>query len=120
LVSGDTPLIVPLWYQFVDGAFYCASPKHAKVVELINRQPQCGFDVSTNDIPYKGVRGQGTAVILEQEGASTLSGLVERYLKTTQSAFAQWLLSRSADEVAIVVHPRWLTSWDFSSRMDSP
>lgn len=119
LISGDAPLVVPLWYQFVDGVFYCASPKHAKVIELIGRDPQCGFDVSTNEIPYKGVRGQGTAALLEEKGADALQALVQRYLKRTDSSFAQWLLSRAEDEVAIAIQPRWLSAWDFSSRMPS-
>lgn len=119
LMSGDAPLVVPLWYQFIDGVFYCASPKHAKIVELITQQPLCGFDVSTNDMPYKGVRGQGSAEIVQDQGASALQGLIERYLKSADSEFAQWLLSRSADEVAIIVRPRWLTAWDFSRRMRS-
>ncbi len=121
VTSGDAPLeaplVVPLWYQFVDGVFYCACPKHAKLIDLVQRSPQCGFDVSTNRMPYKGVRGQGEAQLLQEQGAATLERLIERYLKSDDSTFAQWLLSRAADEVAIALQPRWLTAWDFSARM---
>jgi nitroimidazol reductase NimA-like FMN-containing flavoprotein (pyridoxamine 5'-phosphate oxidase superfamily) len=119
LVSEKAPLVVPLWYQFVEGKFWCASPRHAKVVRLIEQQPQCGFDVSTNEIPYRGVRGQGSALIVHDQGAPALQALIERYLKHTDSEFAQWLLSRADDEVAICLEPRWLTAWDFSGRMAS-
>ena len=117
LQSGDAPLVIPLWFQFVEDAFYCACSKHAKVVELIRQAPLCGFDVSTNAMPYKGVRGQGAAEVLPEQGEPALQALVERYLKNTNSGFAQWLLSRSADEVAIIIRPQWMTAWDFSARM---
>ena len=113
----DGPLIVPLWFCFRDGAFYCASRPDAFVVEAIRQSDRCGFDLSDNTVPYRGVRGQGKAAIVPDEGPATLRMLVARYLGNLDSEFARWLLSRSEDEVAIVIRPEWITAWDFGKRM---
>ena len=117
LQSAEAPLIVPLWFVFHEGRFWCASPANAYVTKLANMQARCGFDVSENTMPYKGVRGQGTVSVSKPDGAKTLQRLVDRYLGGQSSPFAQWLLARQDDEIAIQIRPDWVTAWDFSSRM---
>jgi len=43
--------------------------------------------------------------------------LLDRYLGSRDSGFATWLIERASTEVAIRIEPTWLTSWDFSKRM---
>ena len=117
LEAGGAPIIVPLWYRFENNALWCASQRNARLVKWIERQPMCGFDISANDMPYKGIRGQGKAHLEPGEGATTLRALVQRYLGSDESDFARWLLARSDDEVAIRIQPAWLTAWDFTPRM---
>jgi len=117
IVAKETPLIVPLWYRFAEGSFWCASPSSAKVVQVLQDNPRCAFDVSVNDMPYRGVRGQGFAEVLHNEGETTLQVLIERYLGDTDSELARWLLSRADQEVAIAVRPTWISAWDYSARM---
>lgn len=117
LISDDAPLIVPLWFMFEAGVLWCACHQSAKLARLVDTQSHCGFDASDNTMPYRGVRGQGEVTIDKQRGASVLEELIERYLKTTNSDFARWLLSRRDEEVALAIRPRWITAWDFSARM---
>ena len=49
--------------------------------------------------------------------ADRLTALLQRYLGSTHSGLATWLLSRSETEVAIAIRPEHLTSWDFRRRM---
>ena len=46
-----------------------------------------------------------------------LSKLIDRYLGGSNQALADWLMSRKADEIAICLRPKTLSSWDFSERM---
>jgi hypothetical protein len=111
------PLIAPLWFEWDGLRFWCASHKDAAIVRALERQPLCAFDLSTNDMPYRGLRGRGHAHCRPERGAAVLERLIDRYLASRQSPLAVWLLSRSTDEIAIEITPTWQTSWDYSARM---
>lgn len=83
----------------------------------ISANPQVAFDVSTNDLPYRGVRGRGRATCRTAADNSQLEELLTRYLGNTEGQLAEWLLSRTGNESVITIEPTWLTSWDFSKRM---
>ena len=111
------PWMVSLWYRFDGGELVCATARDAAVVGYLEHEPEVAFEVSTNDPPYRGVRGNGTARIEPDEDLAVLRGLVERYLGGTDSALADELLDEDRDEVAIRIEPARLYSWDFSERM---
>lgn len=109
--------LVALWYRFRDGTFECATASDAATVEFLRRDPAVAFDVSTNDPPYRGIRGNGTATVQPDEGKRVLRALLERYLGGTDSALADRLLAPERDEVAIRIEPARVMSWDFTGRM---
>jgi nitroimidazol reductase NimA-like FMN-containing flavoprotein (pyridoxamine 5'-phosphate oxidase superfamily) len=111
------PLVLSLWFVWRDDALWCATAPNARVVRLLGREPRCGFEVARDAPPYSGVRGQGRAELVPARGAEILGVLVDRYLGTHESAFARWLLRRSASEMAIRIEPTRITSWDFAQRM---
>jgi nitroimidazol reductase NimA-like FMN-containing flavoprotein (pyridoxamine 5'-phosphate oxidase superfamily) len=111
------PLVISLWYLYENGRFYCATQKTAKIVAHLAGEPRCAFEIAADEPPYRGVRGQGKAVIIPERGAEILSRLLERYLQDATSTLAQWLLARSQQEVAIEIEPVALTSWDYTARM---
>ena len=112
-----TPLICSLWFVYADGCLWCATPADAAVAAWLAEDQRCGFEVAVNEIPYKGVRGQGSAVLLPEAGAEVLGRLIDRYLERRSSPLARWLLGRADTELAIRIEPRWVTAWDFSARM---
>ena len=116
-LSGGAPLICSLWYLYEDGKFWLATQKGASVVNFVRANPNCGIEVAGEQPPYRGVRGQGVARLDAAAGPAILERLIHRYLGESDSSFARWLLSRRNDEIAIEVDPIWLTSWDFSPRM---
>jgi len=117
VTSTGWPLVISLWYLYENERFYCATQKTAKIVAHLEREPRCAFEVAADEPPYRGVRGQGKAVIIPGRGAEILSRLLERYLQDTTSTFAQWLLARGQQEVAIEIEPVALTTWDYTVRM---
>lgn len=114
-----SPWVVTLWYRYREGALECATRANADVVRFLRRDSEIGFDISTNRIPYRGIRGTGTVEIEPDDGGAVLRDLVERYLGGTDSSLAEWLLDEDRDEVAIRIDPRELYSWDYSERMGS-
>ncbi len=115
--SDGCPLVASLWYLFREEALWCATPTHARVVGLLEKEPRCGFEIAVNAPPYRGVRGRGHAQLDAARGSEILHALVPRYLGEAPTAFSRWLLTRSVPETAIRIEIERLTSWDFTDRM---
>ncbi len=117
LTTNGVPLVLSLWFVHRDGAIWCACNKKARVIELLARNPRCGFEIAAETPPYRGVRGQGVAQLDIPGGAGVLAELLERYRIPGHSRLATMLLEEAVNEVAIRIEPEWMTSWDFSARM---
>ena len=119
--NNGVPLPVSVWYLHEDGVLWCASLRTSRLVKALEAAPRVGFEISVNDVPYRGVRGQGRVDLVPEQAEARLEALIDRYLGDRESALARWLLSRVADEVALRLVPDWLVSWDYSARMgDAP
>lgn len=113
----DDPWMLSLWFRYADGTFECATGADADVVQYLDHDPTVSFEVSTNEPPYRGVRGNGTASIADDEEKAVLRELLERYLGGTKTPLAEQLLSPDRREVRIEITPNRLHSWDYSDRM---
>ncbi len=121
-IAVQTPhgsLIVPLWFVFQKGCIWCASQGDSTVVRALQDDPRCAFELSTNEMPYRGIRGRGTVRCLPEVGGQVLEHLIDRYQINRDSQLARWLLSRRDTEVAIEITPVWQSDWDYSQRMTS-
>ena len=61
ITTSSGPLIVPLWFEYLEGQLLSCSPADSLLVSSLRKQANVAFDVSTNDLPYRGVRGRGRA-----------------------------------------------------------
>ena len=113
----ETLWIVALWYRYRDGSFECATGANADVVRYLRNDAEVAFEVSMNEPPYRGVRGNGTASLSPDEDKAVLRDLVERYLGGTDSQLAETLLDDEREEVRIRIQPETIYSWDYSDRM---
>jgi nitroimidazol reductase NimA-like FMN-containing flavoprotein (pyridoxamine 5'-phosphate oxidase superfamily) len=109
--------MLSLWFLWEDGSLWCATGADADVVRYLRADDEVAFEVSTNDPPYRGVRGRGHATIDADEEKAMLRRLLTRYLGGTDSPLAERLLDPARDEVRIRVDPVRLHSWDYSRRM---
>lgn len=115
--ADGTPWPVTVWYRYRDGTFESATHANATLVTLLKNDPQVGFDVSTNDVPYSGIRGAGTATVSHDGGREVLRDLANRYLGGTDSSLARRLLDADREEVLIRIDPEEIFSWDYADRM---
>jgi hypothetical protein len=111
------PVAVSLWFQHQNGRLFCATQKSARVVTYLKNDPRCAFEIAADLPPYCGVRGQAIARIDESIGPKILEQLLMRYLGGMDSKLARSLIAKSASEVAIILKPVIIFTWDFSSRM---
>ena len=100
-----------------DWRLRCATAASADIVSFLESDSEIAFEVSTNDPPYTGVRGRGTAAIDSDPEKETLRALLERYLGDTESELARELLRDEREEVVLTVEPAVVYGWDFSDRM---
>ena len=111
--------MLSLWYRYRDGHLECATGANAAVVRYLREDPAVAFEISTNEPPYRGVRGAGSVTITPDEDKDTLRSLVERYLGDTNSGLAQQLLSPEREEVRLSLDIERAYTWDFSDRMQA-
>jgi len=111
------PMAISLWFQYQSGRLFCATQKSARVVSYLLNNPRCAFEIAADLPPYCGVRGQAIASIDEKIGALILEQLLVRYLGGIDNALARKLLAKRKNEVAIVLKPVNIFTWDFSPRM---
>ncbi|WP_247008163.1 pyridoxamine 5'-phosphate oxidase family protein [Halorientalis litorea] len=110
--------MLSLWYLYRDDQLCCATANEADVVDFLRADPELAFEVSVNDPPYMGVRGQGTATVEPDDDKVTLEALIDRYLGGTDNSLATRLLAEDREEVVIRIDPTRVSTWDFSDRMD--
>ncbi len=120
-IACETPAerlwMVSLWFRYEDGTVRCATARSADLVTYLEHRDHVAFEVSTNDPPYRGVRGNGSVAVSTDEDKRLLASLLDRYLGGTDSALARRLLDRPEEEVVIDLTPERLYSWDFGDRM---
>ena len=111
------PRVVSLWYRYHAKQIHCVMHRDARILRMLQARPLVGFDISPNQPPYHGVRGQGTAQTQKLGDADTLDQMLVNYLGDTQSNLAQWLLERREEEVLVSITPTRLFTWDYRERM---
>jgi nitroimidazol reductase NimA-like FMN-containing flavoprotein (pyridoxamine 5'-phosphate oxidase superfamily) len=121
----DWPIVVSLWYTYLNEKVYCATQNTAKVVKYLRKNPKCGFEVAGDSFPYRGIRGYGKASIVENKGEEILRMLIQKYLTGKREAtisslkLYKLLLSKGhlQNEVAIEIIPAAMFKWDYEKRM---
>ena len=128
----DRPWIVSLWFAWdpaagsrddtadpdrLPGTIRCATSATADLVEFVEHDDEVSFDVSTNDPPYKGVRGRGRATVVPDEDKRLLRSLLNEYLGGVDNATGERLLRPEREEAEIRIDPERLHTWDYSERM---
>jgi hypothetical protein len=115
--QGTFPLVQSLWFLPAGLDLWCATQADSVLARRLRADARCGFEVSADAPPYRGVRGTGHAVLVPGAAVDTLPRLIERYQVGGESPLATWLLSRIETEVAVRITPQTLASWDYSPRM---
>jgi hypothetical protein len=113
------PMVVSLWFLHQDGLLYCATRKSARIVHYLQNDARCAFEIAEDQPPYCGIRGQARARIEKKLGVDILEKLITRYLGNTNVTLANNLRRKSESEVAIILDPIRIFTWDFSQRMES-
>lgn len=113
----NEPMVCSLWFMFDGKTLWSASHKNAYVIRCLKQIKKVSFEVSTNDYPYKGVRGKAEVKLSTDNASYVLNQLIEKYLADGNEALASWLMSRADNEYILKITPLTMNAWDFSDRM---
>jgi hypothetical protein len=102
-----TPNVISLWYKQVG----------EKILSYLTDNPKCGFEIAADKPPYKGVRGTGSAIIIQDKGQEILKMVMSKYLGDKESTLSKFLEKNSSSEVAIEITPAKLFVYDYTKRM---
>lgn len=111
------PIVVSLWYTVVGEKIYCATQKKAKIISYVQNNPIFGFEIASDNPPYRGVRGHGKVRVVENMGEGILEILIDKYLGKKITTLSEFLRSNSENEVALEITPEKLFIYDYSVRM---
>ena len=116
--GSNGPLVQSVWFDFADDSLWCATQAQSLLATRVRRDKRVGWEVSGDEPPYRGVRGQGVADLLDDSelASDVLGRLVAKYGQAG-TPLEQWLSSRIETELVVRISGLRVTSWDYSPRM---
>ena len=112
----------PVGYYFdhLENMFYILTAKESKKTQNLSRKEMIYFCVDDPNPPYKGVRGKGTARILEEVkfNLSIWEKIMARYLGNLEEPMAIALKDElmKGDSIVLEISPRYFSTWDYSKQ----
>jgi nitroimidazol reductase NimA-like FMN-containing flavoprotein (pyridoxamine 5'-phosphate oxidase superfamily) len=111
------PLVHPVWYNYKDGKFFVCVDRDGIKAQSLHKNPNVYFlvDVNPDDSPPRGVRGKGTAKVVDDPDYATqvTTHNVLRYLGSLDDAVAQKLIEMGKNSSVIEITPRYMATWKF-------
>jgi len=109
--------MLSLWYRCRDGRLECVTGASATVVEYLREDPEVAFETSTNDLPYRGVRGAGTTSIAPDEDKTVPVRSSNGPSATRTPSWRTISSPRTGTKYGSPSTSSVRTRWDFSDRM---
>lgn len=117
IVEGGYPVVHPVWYYYNKGRFFAATDMDSAKAMALRKSPAVYFlvDESQKDKPTRGVRGRGTARVVDDPAYATkvTRRNVKRYLGTLTSKAAKTVLEMGPGSCVIEITPLYMATWKF-------
>jgi nitroimidazol reductase NimA-like FMN-containing flavoprotein (pyridoxamine 5'-phosphate oxidase superfamily) len=111
------PVAHPVWYYYSRGRFYLATDANSAKARALRKNPAVYFlvDESPKGGPTRGVRGRGTAKVIDDPAYATrvTRRNVKRYMGTLTSKAARAVLEMGPDSSVIEITPLYMAAWKF-------
>ena len=115
---GD-PNIQPIWFDYDKDKknLFVMTPKASKKAQNIQRRSKIYFYIDDESFQYKGVKGKGEVVILEnpEKIMSIVEKIHLKYLGTLDHPLAKMLIdnTRKGIKTVLEITPKFFSTWDF-------
>lgn len=113
---GD-PVVHPVWYYYSRGKFFVATDMESAKARALRKNSSVYFlvDESLKGGPTRGVRGRGTAKVVDEPRYATrvTTRNVMRYIGTIKSKAAKMVLEMGLSSCVIEITPSYMGTWKF-------
>lgn len=116
--EGD-PNIQPVWFNYDKDRekFLIITPKAAKKIKNLQKNPNVYFSIDDENLPYKGVKGKGIATVVEDpvKAVSEAKKINMKYLGTLDHPIPKMILesAQKGNHVIVEINPKFFSTWDF-------
>jgi general stress protein 26 len=111
---------VGYYYDHLENKLYILTAKESKKTHNLSRNETVYFCVDDPNPPYKGVRGKGTARVLEDVNFnfSIWEKIMVRYIGNLEHPEALTLRDevKKGEAIVLEVSPRYFSTWDYSKQ----
>jgi nitroimidazol reductase NimA-like FMN-containing flavoprotein (pyridoxamine 5'-phosphate oxidase superfamily) len=118
--DGGDPNIQPVWFNYnkEKEKLLIITPKTAKKIKNLRMKSSVYFSIDDENLPYKGVKGKGIAVIIEDptKTVSEAKKINMKYLGTLDHPIPRMILesAEKGNHVIIEIDPKFFSTWDFA------
>jgi nitroimidazol reductase NimA-like FMN-containing flavoprotein (pyridoxamine 5'-phosphate oxidase superfamily) len=115
----DEPNIQPVWFYYDKNRekLLVTTSKISKKTKNLRNKPILYFSIDDENFPYKGVKGKGSATIIEDPNRAVSDGekISMKYLGTLDHPIAKMITehSKKGDNVLIEISPKFFSTWDY-------
>jgi nitroimidazol reductase NimA-like FMN-containing flavoprotein (pyridoxamine 5'-phosphate oxidase superfamily) len=109
------PMVHPVWYLYRRNKFLVATDKNGVKARSFRKNPSAYFLVDVNDRSPHGVRGKGTARVVDDSiyASKVTEDCVLKYMGKLEGKAARSILEMGAGSVVIEITPRYMATWKY-------
>jgi general stress protein 26 len=111
---------VGYYYDPLENRFYILTAKESKKTHNLSRNETVYFCVDDPNPPYKGIRGKGTARILEEVNFNLdiWERIMARYIGNLEDPMAIALKDelKKGNAIVLEISPKYFSTWDYSKQ----
>jgi nitroimidazol reductase NimA-like FMN-containing flavoprotein (pyridoxamine 5'-phosphate oxidase superfamily) len=115
--DGKRPIVHPVWYYYSKGKFFIASDINSAKAKILRKNHDVYFlvDESPKGGPTQGVRGRGTAKVIDDTnyGTRVTRRNVKKYMGSLTSKSAKRVLKMGPESCVIEITPSYMATWKF-------
>lgn len=118
--DGGYANIQPVWFNYDKRSekFLIVTPKTSKKIKNLREKPNVYFSIDDESFPYKGVKGRGSAAVVEDPSSTVHEAkkINMKYIGTLDHPIPRTILgsAQRGDYVTIEIYPKYFSTWDFA------
>jgi nitroimidazol reductase NimA-like FMN-containing flavoprotein (pyridoxamine 5'-phosphate oxidase superfamily) len=115
----NEPNIHPVWFLYENKKIYISTETKSKKVKNIKKNNTVYFSIDDVGIEFKGVRGKGTVIILDniESAVKITEKIVMKYTGTIEGSLGKEVIDETRQGVGVVLEitPKFYSTWSFKA-----